>query len=158
MPQGNDYQDFLKKNLNKADLIRVLNEFVTREVPRLHLDYSLVITLEKKAWEVSLSGVQNLSPYNHEEGDTLIMYHCTLEDKPTAVIASNTDILILTVHASASHLPDQDGFLQTNKNEFVKLSRIFGYIGNVVTINDCNSMKPTLRRLVYLRGFTPVHQ
>ena len=62
MPQGHDYQDFLKKNLNKADLIRVLNEFLKREVLRLHLDYSLVITLEKKSWEISLSGVQNLSP------------------------------------------------------------------------------------------------
>ena len=53
---------FFKEQLNKADLIRVLNEFLKREVPRLHLDYSLVITLEKKSWEISLSGVQNLSP------------------------------------------------------------------------------------------------
>ena len=76
------------------------------------------------------------------------MYHCTLEDKPTMVIASNTDILILTVHVFASHLPNQDWFLQTSKNEFVKSSKIFDYIGNAFAINDCNSMKPTLRRLV----------
>ena len=41
------------------------------------------------------------------------------------VIASNTDILILTVHVFASHFPDQDWFLQTNKNKFVKLSLRF---------------------------------
>ena len=43
MPQGNDYKDILKNNLKKADLIRRLNEFVKREVPHLHLDYSLMI-------------------------------------------------------------------------------------------------------------------
>ena len=57
MPQGDDYKDFLKNKLNKADLIRRLNQFLKREVPRLHLDYSLVITLEKEAWEILLTGV-----------------------------------------------------------------------------------------------------
>ena len=91
MPEGGDYKDFLKNNLNKADLIRRFNEFVKREVPRLHLDYPLVITLEKEAWEISLTGVQNLYPCNHEEVDTRIMYHCTLEDKPTVVVASDSN-------------------------------------------------------------------
>ena len=54
-----------------------------------------MITLEKEAREISLTGVQNLSPCNHEcNADTRIMYHCSLEDKPTVVIASDTNILI----------------------------------------------------------------
>ena len=57
MPQGDNYKDFLKNKLNKADVIRRLNEFLKREVPRLHLDYSLVITLKKEAWEILLTGV-----------------------------------------------------------------------------------------------------
>ena len=61
MSQGSDYKDLLKSNLNKADLIRQLKKFVKRKVSRLHLDYTLVITLEKEAWEKSLTGVQNLS-------------------------------------------------------------------------------------------------
>ena len=43
MPQGGHCRDFLKNNLNKADIIRRLNEFVKRDIPRLHLDYSLAI-------------------------------------------------------------------------------------------------------------------
>ena len=105
-----DYKVFLKNNLNKADLIRRLNEFVKREVPCLHLDYSLVVTLEKGTWETSLAGVQNLSPSNHEEVETRIMYHCPLKDKPTVVIASDTDILIRMVHVLASRFPDHDWF------------------------------------------------
>ena len=76
------FQIFLNNNLNKTDLIRELNEFMKREVPRLHLDYALMITLEKKAWEILLTGVQNLFPCNHEEADTRIMYNCTFEDIP----------------------------------------------------------------------------
>ena len=52
MPQGDNYKDFLKNNSNKADLIRRFNKFVKRDVPHLHLDYPLVITLEKEAWEI----------------------------------------------------------------------------------------------------------
>ena len=85
-----------------------------REVPRLHLNYPLVIKLEKEVWEILLTGAQNSSPCNHEEADTRIIYHCTLEDKPTVVIASDTNILILMVHLFASRLLDDDWFLQTS--------------------------------------------
>ena len=85
-----------------------------REVLRLHLDYPPVIKLEKEAWEILFAGAQNSSPCNHEEADTRIIYHCTLEDKPTMVIASDTDILILMVHLFASRLLDDDWFLQTS--------------------------------------------
>ena len=93
-----------------------------REAPRLLLDYLLVITLEKEAYKISLTGVQNLFPCNHKEADTCIIYHYTLEDKPTVVIASDTDILILMVNVFACHLPDHDWFLQTEKNQFVNVS------------------------------------
>ena len=81
-----------------------------------------------------LTGVQNLSPCNHEEADTRIMYHCTLEDKSTVVIALDTDILILLVHVFASCLLDHDWFLQIKKNQFLKVSKIHDYIGNAVAI------------------------
>ena len=100
----------------------------------MHLDYPLVITLEKETLKISLNGVQNLSPCNHEEADTRIMYYCTLEDKPTVVIASDTDILILMVHVCASRLPDHDWFLQIKKNQFVNVSKIHDYIANAVAI------------------------
>ena len=73
MSQGDDYKDFLKNNLNKTDLIRQINELVKQEVTRLHLEYPLVITLEKEVWEISLNGVQNLGPFNREEADNRIM-------------------------------------------------------------------------------------
>ena len=96
----------------KADLIRLFNEFVQLEVPCLHLDRSQVIKLEKETWEISLTGVQNLSPCNQEETDTRNMYYCIVEDKPTVV----TDILILMGHVFSSYLPDHDWILQPKKN------------------------------------------
>ena len=122
-PQGDDCRDFLKNSLNRADIIRRLNEFVKRDIPRLHLDYSLAITLEKEAWEIWLAGAQNLCPCNNKEADTRIICHCTLKDKPIVVIGSGSDVLILLVHIFASPLPDQDWFLQTKKNQFVNILR-----------------------------------
>ena len=93
-----------------------------QEVPRLHLGYPLIITLEKEACKISLTGVENLSPCNHEEADTHVIYHCTLEDKPTVGIASYIDILILLVHVFASRLPHHDLFFQIKKNQWVNIS------------------------------------
>ena len=110
MPQGDD-KDFLKISLKKTDLIRRFNEFVHQELPKLNLGYPMVITLEKDAWEISASGVQALLPCNHEEAYTRIIYHCTLKDKPTVVVASDTDILVLLIYAFASRLPAHDWYL-----------------------------------------------
>ena len=134
MPQGDDYKDFLKNSLNKADLIRRFNEFDHREVPQLDLGYPMVITLEKDAWEISASGVQVLLPCNHEEADTRIMYHCTLEGKPTVVIASDTDILVLLIYAFAFRLPAHDWYLQIKKDQFVNVSKLHDFTGNAVAL------------------------
>ena len=109
-------------------LIRRFNEFVQREVPYPYLDYLLVITLEKEAQEISLTGVQNLSPCNRKEVDTRIMYHCILGDKPKVVIASNTDILTLMLHVFAPRLFHYDPFLLTKKYHFVNVSKIYDHI------------------------------
>ena len=111
-PQGNNFKDFFKNDLNKADLIRRFSGFMQREVPHLHLDFPLMIILEKEALEKSLTGVQNLSPCNRKESDNRNRYHCTWEDKLAVVIASDTDILILMVHVLASRIPDHDWFLR----------------------------------------------
>ena len=112
MPQGNNYKDFLKNSLKKG-----------RSQKRLYIDYPLVITLEKEAWELSLTGGQNLSPCNHKEAGTHIIDHRTLEDKPTAMIASDTDILIIMINVFASRLSDHDWFVQTKKIQFVNVLR-----------------------------------
>ena len=62
------------------------------------------------------------------------MYHCSLEDKETVVIASDTDILILMAHLFASRLSDHKWFLQTKKNQFVNVCKIHEYIGNAIEI------------------------
>ena len=110
------------------------------EVPCLHLDRSQVIKLEKETWEISLTGVQNLSPCNQEETDTRNMCYCIVEDKPTVV----ADILILMGHVFSSYLPDHDWILQPKKNQFVNVSKIHGYI--------CNAVAMTLPAMFVLTG------
>ena len=65
---------------------------------------------------------------------TRILYHCTSEDRPAVVIASNTGILILMIYVFASCFSDHDRFLQIKKNQFANVSKIHDYIGNAVAI------------------------
>ena len=121
MLQGDDYKISLKNNINKADFIN----------PPLGLPTGA------KIGERSRGDIVNWIPEssrNHKEADTCIMYHCTLEDKPTSVIYLDANTFILMVHVFASHLPDHDWILRTQKNHFLNASKIHDYIGNAVTI------------------------
>ena len=73
------------------------------------------MTLEKETREITPTGIKHLFTCNHEEADTRVIYHCTLDDKPIVVIATDSDILMLMVDAFAYLLPNHDWFLQTHK-------------------------------------------
>ena len=70
---------------------------------------------------MSLTGEQNLSPCSPKEPDTRIMYHCTLQDKPTLVIVLDTDILTLSL-------------ISQFDTQFVNVSKIQDYNGNAVAV------------------------
>ena len=111
MPQGDDYKNSLKNNINKSDLISPPFGLPTGD----------------NIGERSVGGIVNWSPEsscNQKKADTCIMYHCTLEGKPTSVISLDTDILIVMVQVFTSRLPDHDWFLQTKKNHFVNVSKM----------------------------------
>ena len=82
--------------------------------------------------EMSFTGVQNLPPCNHNKVDTHIMYHRTLEDKPTAVIASDTGILIIMVNVYASHLTDHDWFSTDQEKPVCECSKIQRFMISLV--------------------------
>ena len=121
------------------------------------MDYPPVMTLEKEEWEILLTGVQNLSPCNHKELDIRIMYHCTLEDKLTVIIPSDTDILILCymyLHFASyygtcicMYFPIITGFYKPKK-KFVNASKIHDNIWNAIAItlpvmfvfNNCDTV------------------
>ena len=81
---------------------------------------------------MSFTGVQNLPPCNHNKVDTHIMYHRTLEDKPTAVIASDTGILIIMVNVYASHLTDHDWFSTDQEKPVCECSKIQRFMISLV--------------------------
>ena len=54
-------------------------------------------SIGERSVDMSLTGEQNLSPCSPKEPDTRVMYHCTLQDKPTLVIVLDTDILTLSL-------------------------------------------------------------
>ena len=124
MPQGNEYQDFLRNSLNKAELIKHFNEYIMKSEVRSQLKWPLILTLETETWEISSTGVNHLFDSNHEVADSCLIHHCILDNRPVVVIATDSDILICMIYAFSLLLPDHDWFLQTSPEKLVNISKI----------------------------------
>ena len=77
MPQGDDYEDFLRNSLNKADLISRFNDYIQKDEVRSQMVWPVVATLEKETREITSTDIKHLFTCNHEEADTRVLYHCT---------------------------------------------------------------------------------
>ena len=131
MPQGNEYQDFLRNSLNKAELIKHFNEYMKSEV-RSQLKWPL--TLETETWEISSTGVNHLFDSNHEEVDSRLIHHCILDNRPVVVIATDSDILRCMIYAFSLLLPDNDWFLQASLEKLVNISKIHEHFGREICL------------------------
>ena len=113
MPQGNEYQDFLRNSLNKAEFIKHFNEYIMKSEVCSQLKWPLILTLETETWEISSTGVNHLFDSNHEEADSRLIHHCILDNHSVVVIATDSDILICMIYAFSLLLPDHAWFHQT---------------------------------------------
>ena len=134
MPGDKSYQDFLKNRENKADLLHHFTDYIKRDDVRKKLPLTVIFTLRNETWEVSSTVKRFLHSCNHEEADLRIMLHCQMEDAPVIVIAKDTDILVILVYSFALTIPNNNWFLQTDKDQYVNISAIHDHIGNEVSL------------------------
>ena len=62
----------------------------------------MTVTAKSKTYRVTATAIEKLFDCNHEEADSRLVLHATIEDSDVVVVAKNTtDILVLMVWAYA---------------------------------------------------------
>jgi hypothetical protein len=109
MLQGNKQQDFLNSGKNKEELLRLILKYLeTREGISL-LQHPHVVTAEDKTYFIRDGQFSMLYKCNHEEADTRLVLHASMENNDVVVVSKDTDVLILLVWAYKSARSKRNG-------------------------------------------------
>ena len=85
----------------KKTLIRLASKFFKSEEGRQHLKVPLVFTEQEKLWELTRDSVSKSIECNHEEADSRLVLQACERDTVVVVVAKDTDVLVILVHAHA---------------------------------------------------------
>ena len=101
MPRSESWTDALSNSSTKQSLLATFCRYVlSGEAPLL---YPTVINDVDQTWEIDPSShtVRELFSCNHEEADTRMIYHASLQASPVVISANDSDVFVLGTYAFA---------------------------------------------------------
>ena len=79
--------------------------------------------------EVTTETCVTLFTCNHEEADTVMIYHALRQDIPIVIVSKDTDVLVLMIYAFSKHRPSSEWYMKISDKRFIKNSTIVNYLG-----------------------------
>ena len=90
MLEGEQWDEFLHSDTNKEQLINVIKEYITSNEGNEIYEFPIIVTTKSKTYKISFRTTTEQFECNHEEADSRLVLHATLED--TAVVIVSKDI------------------------------------------------------------------
>ncbi|KAF5297723.1 hypothetical protein FQR65_LT19684 [Abscondita terminalis] len=149
-----NYKEFLKSNTNKISLIRFVTQYLRDAYNKLPNSKVLVIGGGLQNGEACLkitnagSWIDEILKCNHEEADTLIIFHIRAEKsvhKRIVVKSDDTDVLILLLHyyncdandiLEKVYMEKGHSSVSTSQKRFIPIHTLAHNLGNSI----CNSL------------------
>ena len=129
MPRSEDWTRALSNSDTKRSLLSTFCRHVlSGEAP---LDFPTIINDVDTTWMIdpSSNDVTELFSCNHEEADTRMIYHASLQEGPVVISANDSDVFILAAYACALDETRQWYFHYQN-NSYCNLSKVASSLGD----------------------------
>ena len=110
---------------NKAELIDQFTQYIQQDHVRSKLKGNVIFNSRDVTYRINSSELKTRFKSNHKEGDTKIVYCRSSFNKPCIVKAKDIDILILMIYTYAVQQPEQDWYMQTDKDSFISIRKIY---------------------------------
>ena len=113
-------------------MTRLASKFFRSEEDRRHLKMPLVFTEQEQQWEITRDGASETFECNHEEADSRLVLLACEKNTVVVVVAKDTDVLVILVHAYAIVKPSSnwfmkiDQFVDTRNMSTLESVRLFG--------------------------------
>ena len=137
MPAAKDWPAFLQNMENKTNLISFLTNYYKKCDVRTSFEIPLIITEGNHTWRMTKDSVQDAFECNHVEADTRVVLHAYESPNPVIIVASDTDILVLLLHAYtkmciSTNEAEQVWYMRIDKERFIDISKIYEFYGSDV--------------------------
>ena len=134
MLQGNKWQDFLHNGENKEELVRVIDEYLPTVEGRRLLTIPLVLTSGEKTSLVGDEGIRELFNCNHEEADTRLVLHASLENTNIIVVSKDTDVLVLMIWAyEKCQISPRKWYMKYDHMKYADIGEICSFLGTKIS-------------------------
>ena len=132
MLQGNQWNSFFNNIDNKYDLVKLIVHYFKQYKVKQKLTVPVLVNDSDHTWEAANSTVRQVFPCNHEEADTRLVLHCTLQDTANVIISTDTDVLILLTFMFYLTKPVNDWCMKIEKQKFFDIRKIAQFLGDKI--------------------------
>ena len=129
MPRSEDWAIALSNSDTKQSLLATFCSYVLSG--EASLDYTTVINNVDHTWMIDPSSntVTELFACNHEEADTRMIYHASLQTSPVVISANDSDVFVLGTYACALDKTMQ-WYYHYQNNSYSDLRKVADSLGN----------------------------
>ena len=145
MPHGNGWISLLNNDENKTDLIKLFVTFMKSDEVKQWLTIPFVVTEKDLTWRIDRGVVTELFLCNHEEADSRIVLHASLEDVIIVVCSKDTDVLLLLSFAYNKILPTNKWYMKPDQTKYADIQKVTDYLGRdfivIFQLGEINNQK-----------------
>ena len=143
MLSGKGWNEFFNNIDNKQGLISQATKFFWNIGS--NKDIPLFINDGNTTYKITEKNYTSFYLCNHEEADTTMIYHASLEVAVTVFVATDTDVLILLGYACAILKPNYKWFMKIGHKKIVYIEKIvqcygielFFYMSHIHALSGC---------------------
>ena len=129
MSQGNSWQNLLKNGENKSDLIRKYVEYLKLENLRKDFTTPVIVIEKEKTWKITKDKIDLRFNCNHEEADSRMVLHASIEDVDCVIQSKDTDVLVLMIYTFNHYSPSKDWYMNYEFSKYANIRKITQALG-----------------------------
>ena len=95
----------------------------------------MVFTEQEQQWEITHDGASESFECNHEEADSRLVSQACEKDTVVVVVAKDTDVLVILVHAYAIVKPSSKWIMKIDHEKYVDVGKVYDFLGENVSMH-----------------------
>ena len=132
MLQGEEWKNFFSNPENKNNLTELALDFFRSLDGRKLLRTPMIFTCAERRYEISQDGVELLQYCNHLEADSKMIYQACCADMPVVVVAKDTDVFVLMIHAMSKTPITKKWLMSHERDHYIDISKVVLYLGTEI--------------------------
>ena len=114
----------------KEELIKLIAQHMTSEEARGTIKQPFIVTEGDNTYRVERNGCELIYRCNHEEADTRLVLHASMEAADVAIVSKDTDVLILLILAYSKLSVCKTWLFKYNHDKYADIGVICQFLGN----------------------------